>query len=121
AEQRQRAHGVGRVGLELLVDDRPQRLDGLGEARLAGGGEQLDRGAQLLGGRVAAGGVAEAEQVRRAAFLHVPGALRGAQALVGERVAIAAQGAARRGQGRRRAVVERGGRRGERPAVVGGG
>src|SRR5690606_26577156 len=98
---------------------RPQRADRLGVLRIAGAQQQLRGRAQLLVVRMPAGGVAHPEQVRLARLLEVPRLARGLQALLGQGVVVAAQGAAGRGQGGGRAVVERGGGGGEGPAVVG--
>src|SRR5690606_14273974 len=113
-------NGQAGIEAEARVDRRPQRLDARAVLRIAGREQQLHRRAQLLVLRVAAGGVADAEQVGLARMLELPDLLRGGQALVGQRVVVAAQRAAGGGQRRGRAVVERGGVGGEGQAVVAG-
>ena len=110
-------HG-GRVEGEPLVDRRPQRGDGLGVPGLAGRQQQLHRRVELFVLRMAAGGVADPEQVGLATVLEIPHLLRRGQAFPGQRVVVVAQGAAGRRQSGGGAVVEGGGGGGERQAVV---
>ena len=115
---RQHLRDCARRLCEACIDGRPHLGNSGGVALLARRHEQLDGRGQLFLFHIAAGGVAEAEQIRLAALLEIPDFHGRRKAFLREFITIATQRSTRSRQRCRRAVVQRRGRCRERPSIV---